>query len=168
MAEVTSYFVHAVLMGAGATAFMDGWTVLRARLFGIAPLDYALVGRWIGHLFRGGFRHDQIALSAPMRGERLIGWGMHYLVGMALAAVLLAVWGRDWVRHPTLLPPLVVGIGSVTLPFLLMQPGMGLGIAASRMPRPMTARLQSLVTHGVFGFGLYVSGWIAGSLNRLW
>ena len=45
-------------------------------------------------------------------------------------------------------------------PFLIMQPGMGAGIAASRTPRPAAARMQSLVTHGVFGLGLYVAGWI--------
>ena len=51
-------------------------------------------------------------------------------------------------------PALTVGIGSVAAPFLLMQPAMGAGIAASRTPRPSAARMRSLVTHGVFGVGL--------------
>ena len=167
MAEITSYLAQAVLIGTGATAIMDGWTALRQRLLGIAPLDYGLVGRWIGHLLRGRFRHDQIAVSPPVTGERLIGWGTHYLVGIVLAAMLLAICGLDWIRHPTLVPALVVGFVSVTLPFLLMQPGMGFGIAASRMSRPMAARLHSLVTHGIFGFGLYVSGWLARLLDMV-
>jgi hypothetical protein len=37
-----------------------------------------------------------------------------------------------------------------------MQPSLGLGIAASRSPNPTRARLKSLVTHIVFGIGLYV------------
>jgi hypothetical protein len=37
-----------------------------------------------------------------------------------------------------------------------MQPSFGLGIAASRTPNPTQARLKSLVTHTVFGIGLYV------------
>jgi hypothetical protein len=41
-------------------------------------------------------------------------------------------------------------------PFFIMQPSLGLGIAASRTPKPMQARLKSLVTHTVFGVGLYV------------
>jgi hypothetical protein len=165
VAEVMNYLVHAVLIGAGATAIMDGWTAVRKRLLGIAPLDYGLVGRWIGHLLRGRFHHDRIAVSPPVQGERLIGWGAHYLVGIVLAAMVLAVWGLDWVRRPTIIPPLVVGAGSVILPFLLMQPGMGLGVAASRAPRPMAVRLHSVVTHGIFGLGLYVSGWLASLLN---
>jgi hypothetical protein len=52
---------------------------------------------------------------------------------------------------------LAVGIGTVAAPFLLMQPGMGAGLAARRSPRPAAARLHSLVTHAVFGLGLYAS-----------
>ena len=44
---------------------------------------------------------------------------------------------------------------------LILQPGMGAGVAARRTPRPNVARLQSLVTHAVFGAGLYVAGWVA-------
>ena len=55
----------------------------------------------------------------------------------------------------------MVGIGSVAAPFLLMQPGMGAGIAASRTPRPAVARVRSLITHAVFGIGLYAAGSIA-------
>ena len=61
--------------------------------------------------------------------------------------------------RPTLGPALAVGIGTVAAPFFLMQPGMGAGIAASRTPRPNAARLQSLLTHAVFGLGLYVAAW---------
>jgi hypothetical protein len=38
-----------------------------------------------------------------------------------------------------------------------MQPSFGLGMAAARTPKPAQARLKSLVTHAVFGVGLYVS-----------
>ncbi|MGO4813846.1 DUF2938 domain-containing protein [Cupriavidus sp. 2MCAB6] len=159
MSEATDYLVGAVLIGAGATAVMDIWAVARKRMLGIPPLDYGLVGRWLAHLTRGRFRHDPIAASPPVRGERLIGWIAHYLTGIAFAATLLALWGLDWARHPTLGPALIVGIGSVAAPFLVMQPGMGAGIAASRTPRPAAARLHSLVTHGMFGLGLYGAGW---------
>lgn len=154
-----NYLAYAVLTGAGATAVMDIWTIARKRLLGIPLADYGLVGRWLAWLARGRFRHDRIAASPPVRGERVIGWSAHYLIGIAFAAVLLAVWGLDWIRQPTLVPALIVGIGSVAAPFLVMQPGMGAGIAASRTPRPNAARLQSLVTHAIFGLGLYAAGW---------
>ena len=162
-----NYLVFALLIGAGATAAMDIWTVIRKRLFGIAPMNYGLVGRWLAHLARGRFRHDPIAATPAVQGERLIGWTAHYLIGITFAALLLALWGLDWARHPTLAPALIVGLGSVAAPFLLMQPGMGAGFAASRTPRPAAARFQSLVTHGIFGLGLYAAGRVTSLLLAL-
>ncbi len=159
MPEVTDYLVCALLMGVGATVVMDLWGVARKRLLGVPQLEYRLVGRWLGHMARGRFRHDAIATSPPVGGERLIGWTAHYLTGVAFAAILLAIWGLDWAHHPTIRPALIVGIATVAAPFLIMQPGMGAGIAASRTPHPTMARLHSLITHGVFGLGLYAAGW---------
>jgi hypothetical protein len=139
---------------------MDVWTIARQRLLGIAPFDYGLVGRWLAYMPRGRFRHDSIKASARVAGERVIGWAAHYLIGIAFAAVLLGIWGLDWLHHPTIGPALLVGIGSVVAPFFLMQPGMGAGIAASRTPRPAAARVQSFVTHAIFGLGLYATGWL--------
>ena len=42
--------------------------------------------------------------------ERAIGWTAHYFIGITFAAVLLAVWGVEWARQPTLAPALIVGI----------------------------------------------------------
>jgi hypothetical protein len=151
--------IDAILIGAGATGFLDLWSAARARFFGAATPDYALVGRWLTHLARGRLFHDVIARSEPVSGERLIGWVAHYLIGIAFAAALLAIWGPGWTREPTLVPALIVGIGSVAAPFLLMQPGMGLGIAARHAPDPAAARLRSLTTHAIFGLGLYAAGW---------
>ena len=61
----------------------------------------------------------------------------------------------------------LVGIASLAAPFLVMQPAMGYGIAASRTPKPAAARLRSLTTHAVFGLGLYGAGWATAGLNAL-
>jgi hypothetical protein len=144
---------------------MDIWAVVRKWLRGGALPDYGLVGRWLAHVTHGRFRHKSIAAAAPIRGERVIGWTAHYFIGIAFASVLLAIWRIDWARHPTIGPALIVGIGSVVAPFLLMQPGMGAGIAGSRTPDPTAARLRSLVTHGIFGLGLYATGWATSLLK---
>lgn len=150
-----------LLVGIGATVVMDLWGLARKPLLGIDAPNYGLVGRWIAHMMHGRFCHASIAVASPVRGERLIGWIAHYLIGILFAAALIAIWGQAWIRQPSIVPAFIVGIGSVAAPFLLMQPGMGAGIAASRTPRPGTTRLQSLITHAVFGLGLYMAGWIA-------
>jgi hypothetical protein len=144
---------------------MDIWMLVRRGLLGIPAFDYGLVGRWLAYLPRGRFYHDRIGATPAVRNERLIGWTAHYLIGIAFASLLLAIWGLQWARQPTLGPALIVGVGSVLAPFLLMQPGMGGGFAASRTPRPGAARFQSLVTHAIFGLGLYAGGWLTRSLS---
>ncbi|HEU4781614.1 MAG TPA: DUF2938 family protein, partial [Steroidobacteraceae bacterium] len=57
------------------------------------------------------------------------------------------------------------GVGTVLAPFFIMQPAMGVGIAARRTPRPGAARIQSLVTHVVFGLGLYITANLARLLS---
>lgn len=153
-----------LVIGIGATAVMDLWGLARGPLLRQPPPDYGLVGRWLAHMARGRFRHASIADASPARAERLIGWIAHYMIGTAFAAVLVAAAGPEWLRHPTPAPALLVGLGSVAAPFLVMQPAMGAGIAASRTPRPRIARVQSLVTHAVFGVGLYLGGWASWTL----
>lgn len=157
--------IMTLLIGTGATAAMDLWGILRKRIFGKPAPNYALVGRWVGHMTKGRFRHDAIARSAPVRGEAFIGWVFHYLTGISFAALLIGIWGMEWVRAPRIGPAMIVGLLTVAAPFLFMQPGMGAGIAASRTPDPAAARIQSLLTHTVFGAGLYASAWLVQKLG---
>ena len=83
--------------------------------------------------------------------------------GQWLHAAVVGASG-DWMRQPTLWPALLTGVLTMAVPFFIMQPGMGLGIAASKTPNPNVARLRSLVTHSVFGVGLYASAWVVARL----
>ena len=155
-----------LFIGAGATMVMDLWAIARKSLLGVALPDYGLVGRWLAHMVLSGrLRHDRISASPAVRGERLIGWTAHYLTGISFAALLPAIWGFAWLREPTIGPALLVGVTTVAAPFLLMQPGMGAGIAASRTAHPAAARVQSFLTHTIFGLGLYAAGQIARLLH---
>jgi hypothetical protein len=160
------YLMSTLLIGAGATAAADAWAVLRKKLFGVAMPNWALVGRWIASMPRGRFRHAAIARSPPVNRELLIGWLAHYAIGIGFAALLLTLCGHEWILSPTPTPALLLGICTVLAPFLVMHPGMGAGIAASRTPRPAVARLQSLLTHVIFGVGLYAAGWLNNSLDQ--
>jgi Protein of unknown function (DUF2938) len=149
--------VPVIITGIGATLVMDLGSVIRRWLFDTPFPNYALVGRWIAHSARGRFRHRSIAAATPVRGERSIGWLVHYGTGLAFAFLLSAAWGTQWFERPTLGPALITGLVTVLAPFLIMQPAMGSGFAASRAPRPGAARLQSLLNHTTFGLGLYLA-----------
>ena len=151
------FIVRAVVIGAGATVILDGWAVLATRAYGIPAPRWDLVGRWIAGMTRGRFVAENLGGAAPVRGEATIGWVFHYAIGIAYAALLLALAGLGWARQPTLGPALLFALLTLAAPFLIMQPGMGAGIAAANTPDPTAARLRSIINHTVFGLGLYAA-----------
>ncbi|RJS93560.1 DUF2938 domain-containing protein [Salinisphaera sp. Q1T1-3] len=158
MHDLVTALGAATAIGITATAFMDACAWMQQRIFGIPGLNYALVGRWIGHMSRGQFSHAAIADSPRVASEALIGWLVHYAIGLVFAAILLIACSLEWASDPTLLPALIVGGLSVAAPFLIMQPAFGAGLAASHSARPNAARIRSLIAHISFGVGLYLGG----------
>ncbi len=152
--------INVIVIGAGATVVMDLWGLFQKHAFGVPSLNYAMVGRWIGHMPDGHFIHENIGKAAPVRGEQWLGWGAHYVIGILFAGILLIIWGPAWAAAPTLLPALLIGVLTVIAPFFILQPGMGAGIAASKTPDPKVSRMRSLIAHTSFGFGLYISALI--------
>lgn len=166
MSEGREIVVRVALIGIGAIVVLDLWNAFLNRFFGVPSLNLGMLGRWFGHFPRGRFMHDNVAEASPIPGERIIGWSAHYAIGITWAALLLAIWGLDWARHPTPLPALIVGLVTLVAPFFIMQPGMGIGIAASKSPSPNVARLKSIVSHTVYGIGLYGSALLSTLLIR--
>ncbi len=154
--EAISALPQAVVVGVGATAVMDLWLLVLKRS-GVPTMDFALLGRWVGHLFHGQLAHDAIRRAPPIAGELGIGWLTHYAVGIVFAAVLVALQGPAWLDAPAVGPALAWGLATAAAPLLVLQPAMGAGIASSRTPAPLLNSLRSLANHAVFGLGLYLS-----------
>ena len=149
-------FIRVVLIGAGATAVMDLWALL-LRSLNVPTLDFALLGRWVGHLADGTWGHVAIANARPIRGERALGWLAHYAVGVAFAGALVAIHGIAWADRPSLWIAVAFGMVTVMAPLFVMQPAMGAGFASSRTRTPARNCLRSLANHTVFGTGLYLA-----------
>lgn len=161
--EPLSVLPQAVVVGIGATAVMDLWSLALKRS-GVPTMDFALLGRWVGHLFHGQVAHEAIRRARPVAGEVGLGWLTHYAVGIVFAGLLVALQGVSWLDDPAVLPALAWGLATAAAPLLVLQPAMGAGIASSRTPAPLKNSLRSLANHAVFGLGLYLS---AAALSRL-
>lgn len=141
-------------IGVGATAVMDLWLAALKKLK-VPTLNFALLGRWIGHLFHGKYVHAAIAKAQPIRHELLLGWLTHYAIGIGFAGLLIGVTGVAWMAAPTFMPALSIGIATVIAPLFIMQPAMGSGIASSKTATPLRNCIKSIANHAVFGCGLY-------------
>lgn len=153
----TEFFQSAVLIGIGATAFMDFIAFAQKHMLSQQILNYAMVGRWLGHMTQGRFIHRPISASEAVRLEGLLGWSAHYLIGILFALVFLRLVDENWLMDPNLIPAAMFGVLTVLAPFVILQPGMGAGLAARHTPNPNVARARSLFAHLSFGVGLWVA-----------
>jgi hypothetical protein len=104
---------------------------------------------------KGRIFHDSIATAAPYEHELALGWVSHYAVGILYGIVLALIVPTSWFSEPSFIQPWIVGIVTVGAGWFLLQPGLGIGWAASKTPNPNKVRCLNLVAHTVFALGMY-------------
>jgi hypothetical protein len=155
-------FVITVIVGILATVTMDvvAVTVLRLGIVGRGPRRTGpdLIGRWVGYVFKGKFRHTDILQTPPLRGELLLGLAAHYLIGIGLTLVYIVLL---IVAHakPTALSAILYGTATTVLPWFLMFPSQGMGWLGLNSPGDAHLARISLFNHIVFGLGIAL--WMA-------
>jgi hypothetical protein len=145
------------MMGITATVAIDVWATFANRMLGLPRTNWGMVGRWIGHMRAGRFTHVSIGSSPPIAHESILGWIFHYVVGCIYAALYLAYTNIVHMGQPTLVSAVIFGLVTILSPWLVMQPALGLGICASKAPRPTLVRMQNVIIHVIFGSALYYS-----------
>jgi hypothetical protein len=146
-----------ILIGVIATLGMDIWAAIVKHVLRLPTADWALVGRWFGHMPRGVFVHRPVADSDAISNELTIGRIAHYATGIVYGLAYLSIIQILFSSGPMLTSALAFGLLTLAAPWLIMQPGMGAGIFASRTPRPSLMRLVNLSMHLVFGVSLYIA-----------
>ena len=144
-----------VLIGLGATAMVDVFTFILSQ-FTHKSHGIQYIGRWSAYLFRGELCHDTIADAPSLAHEMLLGWVVHYAVGVVFAFCLVGLFGKRWLAEPALPPALVVGSTTLFFPICILQPAMGFGIAFSKVPHGGFLLLKIIAIHAVYGVGLYL------------
>jgi len=154
-------FVKTMIVGVGATLAMDLWTFI-LRLFDVTSHGLQYVGRWVAYFPSGKFIHHSIIQTPGMPYEKLIGFIAHYCIGIGFAFLLSAAFGKKWLSRPRIFPALFIGLTTLLVPTLIIQPALGFGVAFSNMPNQGLLLLKSFSIHIIYGLGLYLSA----KLNR--
>jgi Protein of unknown function (DUF2938) len=154
-----SGWLQGVVMGIVATMLMDVWAAIAKHLLRLPTANWAMVGRWFGHMRRGVIVHQSMANAAPIRNELALGWAGHYLIGVFYGLTYLYIVQTVFSVEPSLVSALGFGLATLFAPWLILQPAMGAGVFAGRTPNPATTRLVNVSMHAVFGASLYI-GWL--------
>lgn len=150
--------IWAIPVGLGAALIMDSFGYALRFTLGWQGPRFSPVGRWVLHMPSGVFAHNTIAEASPKQGEMIVGWSVHFLTAIGYALVLLVFGGSNWLAQPDIILALLVGGATIVMPFCVMYPALGFGLAMSKTPAPWTARRKTLINHTVFGLGMWVSG----------
>ena len=150
--------IKILVIGVFATVIMDVWATFSNRVLKFPRTNWAMVGRWLGHLPKGKLVHNPIGSSSEIRYENIIGWFFHYFIGVVYAALYVAIVIWVFGNHTSLLTAWVFGILTIVSPWFILQPALGMGICAVKAPKPNMVRLQNFAIHSIFGIALYY-GW---------
>lgn len=153
---MTSLFIQSIIIGILATLFLDLFSYLRKILFQTKPTNFGFVGRWVLTWFDGQYWHKNITQSTAKSGEMIVGWTVHYLTGIVFVWFFLML--SDLGFYPVnLLSSIVYGLITTLAPFVILQPAFGFGYFAQQTPQPKLAMKNSLISHFIFGLGIYLS-----------
>nr|WP_174505659.1 DUF2938 family protein [Acinetobacter sp. Marseille-Q1620] len=147
--------IQSIIIGTLATFFMDVIAFIRKKYFKTPMLNYALVGRWFLSWKDGRFIHENILQSPSKKFEYISGWLVHYLTGI-LWAYLYLILNSIYSFKSLFLSVLFFSLCTTLVPFIIMQPALGFGFFASKMPNPLTSIKNSIITHTFFGVGLFL------------
>jgi len=149
--------IRGLIVGILASVTMDVVAVVALRL-GIAGRGPRrtgpdLIGRWVGYLLQGKFRHTNIVQTPPLRGELLLGLAAHYSIGIVLTLVYL---GLLIVAHatPTALSAILYGTATTVFPWFLMFPSQAMGWLGWDASGDAHLVRVSLFNHIIFGLGI--------------
>jgi hypothetical protein len=141
-------------IGVIATALADLWQQALKRVAGLPPANWRIVGRWVAGFREGAFFRPAISAEPAVEGEGAIGWTFHYIVGIIYAAMFVAAGVASGERLG-LWGALAFGLATLSAPWFLLKPALGLGLFANRAASPWRDFVVTTTTHLAFGLGLY-------------
>lgn len=145
-----------LFVGIGSTIVLDVWVIIVEKLTAIPPTNWGMVGRWIKGFPTGQFIVDSNNTNPPTNLEKTFGWGFHYIIGIAYAALIILIYGTGFISTPTLLPTIVIGLVLSTFAGLaILMPGLGGGFFGRLLPNKMITYLYLIIAHAVFAFSQY-------------
>jgi hypothetical protein len=130
------------------------------------------LGRWIGHMLRGRFAHEDITGAEPIPHEAGIGVAAHYAIGLVLGAGYGLLLRVPQPRRSSLPRATAYGVATTVFPWFWMFPARGQGVMGLRDSDPRLPAF-ALCTHVAYGLGLGVGLQVAhaslakGSRSRL-
>ncbi len=135
-------------IGIAGTFSTDIWIFI-LKFFGVHSHGLLLVGIWVTSYL-------PLSLQNQLSGkELLIGWTVHYFLGISFAFLLILTYGKKRFQKPTVSSALLLGLITFIFSLFIIQPILNFGVAFSKYSTQPVILLKVLVFHSVYSMGLY-------------
>jgi len=145
-----------LVVGIAATLAMDIWQRIANLIFGIPPSNWGLIGRWAAYLPEGQVYHESIVDTPSVANENLIGWLVHYGVGITYGAIYLFLVYYVLGTGPGFFTAMGFALAALVVTWFFMEPALGAGMMAKNLPKTNEVRLYDISCHMSFGLGLFL------------
>ena len=130
------FMAQVIFMGIVTNLVIDIWAVILSTILKLPTTNWSMVGRWCAHLRTGQFIHRPISQSKPVKSEQTIGWLFHYIIGIGYAYLYVILMVFIVSNDPFLISAIIYGLVTLIVPWLVLQPALGLGLFARLADKP--------------------------------
>lgn len=148
--------VMGVIGGVSGTLVMDVLNQLLSRAGMLMKIDIEMIGRMAAGWLRGRFSYQHPDEIKTVTGEILLGYITHYAIGISLALVYVLGWYLLIGGNASPSWAIVYGLATTVGAYLLILPGIGLGVFGRLSPEGIRVPLSSLINHLFYGMGIAI------------
>tara|TARA_B110000438_G_C15569124_1_gene544594 strand:+ start:94 stop:576 length:483 start_codon:yes stop_codon:yes gene_type:complete len=150
------FFLQGIISGLIATFLFDLYQISLSYAYNINKPKWNLVGRYFIGITKKNYFIENIESEKEITNELIIGYIIHYLIGLIFGAIYLLINKLLYVE-PSIILALIIGFITVLGSWCIMMPlAYNMGFFASKKEEQKQIMVQNLIAHFIFGIGLYL------------
>ena len=155
------FIVQGLISGLIATIIFDLFNQSLNYAYNVNKPKWFLLGRYFIGCTRGKYFRKSLEADNEENNELVWGYGIHYLIGL-IYGLFYVIFNFLFFGYPSLLAAYSFGFITVLGAWCFLMPfAYNLGFFASKSDQQFKILAQNLISHFVFGTGLFIGYYIS-------
>ena len=155
------FIVQGLISGLIATIIFDLFNQSLNYAYNVNKPKWFLLGRYFIGCTRGKYFRKSLETDNEENNELIWGYGIHYLIGI-IYGLFYVIFNFLFFGYPSLLAAYSFGFITVLGAWCFLMPfAYNLGFFASKSDQQFKILAQNLISHFVFGTGLFIGYYIS-------
>ena len=147
---------NGIITGILATAIFDLYQISLSYAYNIPNPKWNLIGRFFYGLTEKKYFRKDLEDENIIKNELVIGYFFHYFIGIIFAFLYIII-NSIFFLEPSLLIAIIIGFTTVLGAWCILMPfAFNVGFFGSKIENRYKALSQNLISHFIFGNGLFI------------